>query len=279
MECWGAQGGGYSTILGGKGAYCSGIFSISQATNIYVYVGCGGRASSTEDISDIFNGGGSTIYQTAFENKRWYGSGGGATDIRLTNGDWNDFNSLKSRIMVAAGGGGIYYTTESNGAESCNGGYGGALTGGNGTSLVTEWGTGGTGGSQTSGGYDHGLAGATHVPAGIYNKGSFGKGGGGTGHPSAGGGSGWYGGGGSAHVNSGGGGSSFISGHTGCNAISESSTSSNIIHTGQPNHYSGYVFTNTVMKAGNESMPSPTGGTETGHSGNGYCKITWHPAL
>jgi hypothetical protein len=34
--------------------------------------------------------------------------------------------------MVAAGGGGIYYTTE-NGAESCNGGYGGALTGGNGT--------------------------------------------------------------------------------------------------------------------------------------------------
>jgi len=33
------------------------------------------------------------------------------------------------------------------------------------------------------------------------------------------------------------------------------------------------------MKAGNEVMPSPTGGTETGHSGNGYCKITWHPAL
>ena len=41
----------------------------------------------------------------------------------------------------------------------------------------------------------------------------------------------------------------------------------------------GKVFTNTVMKAGNESMPSPTGGTETGHSGNGYCKITWHPSL
>jgi len=75
------------------------------------------------------------------------------------------------------------------------------------------------------------------------------------------------------------GGSSFISGHTGCNAITSSSTSSNIVHTGQPNHYSGYVFTNTVMKAGNEVMPSPTGGTETGHSGNGYCKITWHPAL
>jgi hypothetical protein len=98
-----------------------------------------------------------------------------------------------------------------------------------------------------------------------------------------GGGGGYYGGGGGGHnsgiVGSGAGGSSFISGHIGCNAISSSSTSSNIIHTGQPNHYSGYTFTNTVMKAGNEVMPSPTGGTETGHSGNGYCKITWHPAL
>ena len=75
------------------------------------------------------------------------------------------------------------------------------------------------------------------------------------------------------------GGSGFISGHAGCNAINQNSTSTKITHTGQPNHYSGYVFTNTVMKAGNESMPSPTGGTETGHSGNGYCKITWHPTL
>ena len=33
------------------------------------------------------------------------------------------------------------------------------------------------------------------------------------------------------------------------------------------------------MKAGDESMPSTSGGTETGHSGNGYCKITWMPVL
>lgn len=30
--------------------------------------------------------------------------GGGATDIRLVSGEWNDFESLKSRIMVAGGG-------------------------------------------------------------------------------------------------------------------------------------------------------------------------------
>ena len=38
MECWGAQGGGYSTTLGGKGAYCSGILSITQTTSIYIYI-------------------------------------------------------------------------------------------------------------------------------------------------------------------------------------------------------------------------------------------------
>ena len=289
MECWGAQGGGYNSTLGGKGAYCFGILQIAQVTNIYIYVGSAGSASFTSNISNIFNGGGPSIYQFDYNDRRCFGTGGGATDIRLQNGNWDNFNSLKSRIMVAAAGGGIYYTTERSGRESCNGAYGGALTGGNGTTIVTEWGTGGTGGTQTAGGYDHGSPGTSaKIPTGVYNKGGFGFGGGGEKGgfgfgggeiPSAGGGSGYYGGGGSAHVNSAGGGSSFISGHTGCNAISSSSTSTNIVHTGQPNHYSGYVFTNTVMKAGNEVMPSPTGGTETGHSGNGYCKITWHPAL
>ena len=41
----------------------------------------------------------------------------------------------------------------------------------------------------------------------------------------------------------------------------------------------GTMLTNGVTIAGNQSFPSPSGGTETGHSGNGYCKITWQPAL
>ena len=72
----------------------------------------------------------------------------------------------------------------------------------------------------------------------------------------------------------GGGGSSFIAGHSGCNAITGTSTASDIIHTNQANHYSGLVFTSTVMKSGTESMTSPTGTTETGHAGNGYARIT-----
>jgi hypothetical protein len=284
MECWGAQGGDYSSARGGRGAYTCGIININTNSVFYLYIGSAGHSiTAAQNGNWEFNGGGPAGGQAGFENKRYWSSGGGATDIRLSNGNWNDFNSLKSRIMVAAGGGGIF----NENATVEHGGYGGALIGGNALIIATSypgWGTGGSGGTQIMGGYDTETR-NTNLKAGTYSHGGFGYGGYRYDYTfdkiycASGGGGGYYGGGGSAHVHSAGGGSSFISGHTGCNAISESSTSSNIVHTGQPNHYSGKVFTNTVMKAGNESMPSPTGGTETGHSGNGYCKITWHPAL
>ena len=216
-----------------------------------------------------FNGGGKIIHLNAhYEVDELGASGGGATDIRLTNGDWDHFNSLKSRIIVAGGGGGFGYSW-----SVYFPGVGGGLNGQDAYGSRI-WTFAGTGGSQTSGGIGY----ESDKYTGL--NGLFGKGGNGYGNydGGGGGGGGYYGGSGGI-VDSGSGGSSFISGHTGCNAISSSSTENNIIHTGQPNHYSGYVFTNTVMKAGNESMPSPTGGTETGHSGNGYCKITWHPSL
>ena len=72
-----------------------------------------------------------------------------------------------------------------------------------------------------------------------------------------GGGGGYYGG-ATGHGTGGGGGSSYINGHAGCS-----------------DHASGKKFTNTVMIAGNTSMPSTSGGTETGRSGNGYAKITY----
>ncbi len=219
-----------------------------------------------------FNGGGQVIHPDTHSHAEEIGcSGGGATDIRLTNGSWDNFNSLKFRIMVAGGGGGRGYSTNvSSYFPGCAGGLTGQDAYGN-----HMWTFAGTGGTQTSGGID-----SEHTTKYLDLNGLFGKGGKGYGNydGGGGGGSGYYGGSGGI-VDSGSGGSSFISGHTGCNAISSSSTSSNIVHTGQPNHYSGYVFTNTVMKAGNESMPSPTGSTETGHTGNGYCIITWHPAL
>ena len=37
---------------------------------------------------------------------------------------------------------------------------------------------------------------------------------------------------------------------------------------------SSYYLSNAQTIAGNTSMPSTSGGTETGHSGNGYARIT-----
>ena len=211
-----------------------------------------GSSSYDKAKSGTYNGGGGFVKPWSDKNNS---TGGGATDVRTTNGSWDNFNSLKARIIVAAGAG------------SCIAGsslsYGGGLT-----SPSYE--------DTHGGGNPNSATGATQTSGYKFGIGQDGD--------RAGAGGGYYGGYAGTNLETGigirgAGGSSFISGHTGCNAISSTSTSTNIVHTGQPNHYSGYVFTNTVMKAGNESMPKPTGGTETGHTGNGYCKITWHPAL
>ena len=94
--------------------------------------------------------------------------------------------------------------------------------------------------------------------------------------------------------------SSYISGHTGCVAIQEGSSSEprtvkkSGCSTGTTDnecsiHYSGLYFTDTKMidgagyswtnvKASLEQMPNPNGGTYasgTGHSGDGYARITY----
>lgn len=75
-----------------------------------------------------------------------------------------------------------------------------------------------------------------------------------------GGGGGWYGG-GSSQWRGGGGGSGYV--------LTASSH--------KPTGYllgSEYYLSNAQTIAGNQSFPAPGGGTETGHSGNGYARIT-----
>ena len=80
------------------------------------------------------------------------------------------------------------------------------------------------------------------------------------------GGGGWYGGGTSwsdsstAYINYSGGGSGFV--NTAANASS------------RPSGYTGLQLDSGTTTAGNTSHPSTSGGTETGHAGNGYAKIT-----
>jgi len=185
----------------------------------------------------------------------------------VTSGKWDDFNSLKSRIMVAASGGGAQlYNSQLNGIDA------GSTVGKNGSQSGSD-GNVALGGTQTGKGKDgtgtwmnknsnHGFGKV------IYQKMSMG-----------GSGNGYYCGGlgnhGDGTTGTGATGSSFISGYAGCNAISSTATLTNLIHTGSPNHYSGLIFSHGVMKAGDEYILSPLGGNETGHLGNGWAKISW----
>lgn len=262
IELWGAQGGSAwltdeVDATGGKGAYVSGQIVLKKGEVLYVYVGQKGyRAALNASRPYAFNGGAPTG-DGNWGNNGNGGSGGGATDIRLVNGAWDNFDSLKSRIMVAAGGGGAGY-------HGANGGAGGTLNG------VRS----NNGSISYNGGAPSQIAPGTGVGDG--NSASFGRGG--AGGPSyaqnmysagGGGGGGYYGGGGggscyysSGYSGGGAGGSSFISGYTGCNAITSASTASSIKHSGTTVHYSGKKFTSGTMTAGNRS-------------GNGSAKITF----
>lgn len=277
LEVWGAQGGSVdaNTSNGGKGGYASGDINLEKNKNLYIYVG-----NQPTLAINSYNGGGNT-------NNSHYptSDGGGSTDIRLTNGLWNNFDSLKSRIIVAGAGGG------DQGYSNTSGGAGGGLLGYSGTyggQLTTPYSIP-TGGTQNSGGIgDATIFSGSNGGFGFGGNGDLDYGGGA-------GGAGYYGGGGGGnyhHVATGGGGSSFISGYSGCNAINTlTSTSSNIVHTNNPTlNYDGvnYTFSNAIMIDGagcdwstgsatncGANQPQPDGTNAVGHSGNGYARITY----
>lgn len=274
IELWGASGGNTkynldgtgATVYGGTGAYTTGEVSLDSGNSIYIYVGGkgqdGGVLNGSQTIGG-YNGGGNGMVARASEQNS--GAGGGSTDIRLKSGSWSNSDSLKSRIMVAAGGAGA-----SNWTNAVSGGYGGSLSGAVGNLNVgSVFNNVAIGGSQISGG-----AGGGSASGGLGSNGQFGIGGAANATHGSGGGSGYYGGGGGGYiangVSSGSGGSSFISGYPGCNAIDINGNPTN-----QSIHYSGIQFDDAVVLDGSKSMVSPTGTTETGHSGNGYARITY----
>lgn len=253
LECWGAQGGyRSSSSYGGAGGYSIGTLSLSSKTTLYIYVGGSGNSVTSANSSGYypggFNGGGYRIT---------YKGGGGATDIRIGT------DSLYSRVIVAGGGG-------SDGSSSQSGGYAGGTYGARGS---FGYGSYGYGGNQT----------ATYsslnaiASQGTNNNSSdcaagFGFGGFGcyssSGYGGAGGG-GWYGGQGTYPDGSrdddggGGGGSGYV--YT-------SSTAKNYPQGCLLN--SSYYLTDAQTIAGNQAFTSPEGTSETGHSGNGFCRIT-----
>ena len=244
LEVWGAQGGYInSSTYGGKGGFSTGELTLAKETTLYVYVG---GAGNTSGQNGGFNGGG---------KRKTRNGGGGATDIRVGADD------LYARVIVAGGGG-------SYGASSKTGMYGGGESGG---SSTESYGTGGYGGTQTgvsnSSWQTTEQSTSVTTQAGAYA--GFGFGGNGisanSGAGGAGGG-GWYGGSGAYPDSSsdddrgGGGGSGWV--WTGKNA---------------PTGFlldAAYQLANASTTAGNVAFTGPTGSSETGHSGNGYARIT-----
>lgn len=254
IELWGASGGSAGGYAGGRGAYTAGEIHLTAGTQLWVVVGGAGVANVTSSnyaTTGGYNGGGYGSYRFVSAG------GGGATDVRI------DKINTRSRIMVAAGGGGsAAYRTDIKVAGI--GGAGGGLNGKNGTHIGNYAQMDGKGATQTAGG--------TGWDSSHY--GSFAQGANSP-VPSddrPGGGGGYYGGGAGYGSFGAGGGSSFISGHSGCNAIQSASSTA---ATGQSVHYSGMKFTNTVMTDGDSVMPSwSTGGTMTGNTGDGRARIT-----
>ncbi|MCP8370268.1 glycine rich domain-containing protein [Clostridioides difficile] len=190
LECWGA---GASTIKENDydiypsyGGYSCGELILKKETILYIYVGQYGNGANAAKF--IFNGGG----------KGLAGRGGGATDIRLIGGEWDNERGLLSRIIVAGGAGfGSGY--------SYSGSHGGGLKGNNGGGFNNSYTVGATqfdGGRGNGGNKD-------------YLDGFFGKGGSTSTDISnvaqCGGGGGWFGGAGSSTSSiSGGGGSGYV---------------------------------------------------------------------
>ena len=268
IDLYGASGGrSYNTFNYtdqsntqiGKGAYTSGLITLHQGEALYVYVGEEGHTpTSLKATTPSFNAGSSTVVSKDKDDIA--GGGGGATDVRLTPGEWNNFDSLKSRIMVAAGGGGNNVSINSTTPvfKATNGG-GPEITG-----TLTAWNQTWTPIVTQTQGYKFGIG-----QSGYESNLSGGGGGGG-----------YYGGVAKEDASQSGrasGGTSFVSGHPNCNAISNLSTENNMVHLGTPIHYSNKYFTSSVIVSGGGDIYKNNWNNEitfSGNIGNGYAAIT-----
>ena len=296
LEVWGAQGGSYNTsYYGGKGGYSYGTLTLTE--NITAYINIGGQggsvSSSTTGGTGGNNGGGAGGNGSSSSTGIAGSGGGGATDIRLKQ------DSLYARVIVAGGGGGAGGAGQNGGSSLDNntasiGGIGGGTSGitGNNSGQSNYGGKAGGAGTATTAG----TAGSASTSTTSSTDNTYCAGGGG------GAGGGWYGGGGggggsltqSSQRGNAGNSGSFGTGGKGGAAYSSCERAyygsgggsggggSGYVYTSSTatNYPSGcllnssYYLTNASTVAGNQSFTDNSGSTVTGHSGNGYARIT-----
>ena len=231
----------------GRGGYSYGNYSMNKNQAIYIAVGGKGEDGKVGSrTTGGWNGGGDGEWDHG--DDECMGAGGGCTSIQKTlksDGRLKFYESVKNSdvLIVAggAGGGSVSYVEEGK--------------------LVNKYG-GGTVGDISSYNIDNGLEVYENNKQATQTSGyAFGQG---QSAPSTitnnseipGGGGGWYG------------------GYTVIPTVHYTYATA-----GGGSGHIGTMLTNGQTIAGNQTIPSPSGGTETGHSGNGYCKITWHPSL
>jgi prepilin-type N-terminal cleavage/methylation domain-containing protein len=121
LQVWGASAGDNTNFdtLGGKGSYAEGEKYFDAGATIYIQVGGRGTDVGVADNTGDFltNGG----YNGGGDGAGAGPSGGGATDIRMLAGSWDDTASLNSRVIVAGGGGGNIGYVPSDGVTNYNG--------------------------------------------------------------------------------------------------------------------------------------------------------------
>lgn len=274
LEVWGAQGGdsvgerdkSYNTSngKGGLGGYSRGTIQLNRSEKIFVFVGGEGKPANSSDgatTDGSFPDGGGTKTGHRKSATCVPGTGGGSTSIRIARS--TDYH----RVIVAGGGGGA----SGDSMKTTSGGFGGGTSGGNcyfRGELINQ-------GSGTQTGSTCGKGDRNFGDPGEFGKGATGKYRQGR-DSGGGGGGGWYGGGsggygGNWDCSSGGGGSGWIF------------TESSLMHwqSGDSSNASkflldsSYYLTDAQTLEGDKEFPRPDGnGTERGHPGDGYAKIT-----
>ena len=238
LELWGAEGSTVDNAKGGRGGYSNGTLTLTSRHKLFINIGGAGRFVSNETKPrESNNGGGPSFYYDGYSRQLtlFYGSGGGATDIRALE------NTHEKRIIVAGGGGSAGKMQLYDGAiYNYNGGAGGGTIGQDGDSDTIYSLYTGVGGGQTE-------------TTSTTNPGSFGMGG------NRGGGGGFFGGSGSFFGNGCGGGSGFIY------------HEENSYITGLSSEFFLRDFEN---KQGTTDFPSIDGKEIRGNTGNGAVRIT-----
>ena len=221
---------------GGKGGYSIGYKTLNTSNKLYICVGSQGSSNSgNAGGTGGYNGGGNGGDGFPINSNSYSGAGGGGGATHIAI--TSDRGELKN------------YKNYQQELLLVAGGGGGRY-----------WGQPGVGGGLEGGAahnndYNYTITGATQNTGYAFGQGQNGKSK--TVYASRG-----------AEGNGGGGGG-FYGGY----ASQEQGEGSDCGGAGG----SGYVgdVTNGATIAGDQTFPSPSGGTETGHSGDGYAIITW----